>query len=460
MRNKITVILDTNVFDSMNYSFHRGSLKYLEEYIKQGKIELWIHNIAVSETKKHIKAKLSDFVKDLKNNRTFKNVFWADKKYIDILSQLEDDTVIQDGIKAFEEYLARTKARILDNSHVNIDDILKSYFDQTPPFSSGKKSEFPDAIMISSIKKELSSVDELHIIASDDDWRRSFENERKVSVYESLKDFLNFYNKQNEVRVEVETYFKDDSVSDQISREVKSLLDAFSFEVAGRFADESSLTFDQYCEEITNQITNKFEGCALYIEYIDPIFSRSDSDEETEGVIKVQIDSQAIIELECGYFNAEKSIWDPEEKEYIHKVIDFVKESHRIEFTTIINLKATRKKGERIKFYIDSIQLEDVPDQLTFQTLFCVGGSSQNTFRVEKTYKCPRCGKTIRVELIEEAEAASSYERQMGEEIEYQIEHEGICYNCLNNYRITGSVFEYPYNTLNVDNTAIEWENT
>ena len=154
--DKITIILDTNVFDSANYNFQTGSLKYLEEYIAQGKMDLWIHNISVNEAKRHIKAKLFDFIQTIRGNKIFKNTLLLEQKYRDVFASMEEESVVEDGVKAFDDYLTRTKARILNNTCVNIDDILSDYFSQKPPFGSGKKkSEFPDAIMISSISRTL-----------------------------------------------------------------------------------------------------------------------------------------------------------------------------------------------------------------------------------------------------------------------------------------------------------------
>ena len=456
--NKMILVLDTNVFDSMNYNFNNGSLKYLEEYISQGKIELWIHSVTVRETKSHIKNKLSDYVHYIKENRAFKNLLRTDKKYSDIFERVEKDDVIEDGIRVFEEYLARTNARILNASSVNIDDILNDYFEQIPPFSSSKKSEFPDAIMISSIRSELSSVDELHIVASDDDWRKSFEKERKVTIYKTIKEFLNYYNKQNHIRDAVSRYFDDADAAEQLSVYVKDILDSYSFDVEGQFADDDCLVYNQCCEEIASQFTKHFECDSLYVEYIESALSQNDLEDEIEGVVKVQMDSSAIIELECGYFDPENSTWDSEDKEYIHRAIDYVNESHRIEFTTIVTLKVKVKKGEETRFYIDGIQLEDVPQRLTFQTLLYIGDEIDDAFKVEKKYKCPICGKAIRLDLVKEACSTSSNERQMGEEIEYSIEYENVCENCLNGYKITGSIFEYPLKTLNLDDTTIEWE--
>lgn len=459
--DKITIILDTNVFDSANYNFQTGSLKYLEEYIAQGKMDLWIHNISVNEAKRHIKAKLFDFIQTIRGNKIFKNTLLLEQKYRDVFASMEEESVVEDGVKAFDDYLTRTKARILNNTCVNIDDILSDYFSQKPPFGSGKKkSEFPDAIMISSIKNELNSVDELHIVSDDDDWRKSFENERKVSVYKTLKDFLDFYNRQNEIRNAVARYFDNQEVAEKLSTYVKNILDSRSFDVEGQFADDDHLVYNQFCEEITSQFTKQFECGSLYVEYIDPMISQNDSIEETEGVVKVQMDSFATIELECGYFDSENSTWDPEEREYIHRDRNYLIESHGIEFTTIVNLKAKVRKDKDPCFNIDDIQIEDVPQRLNFQTLLCIGDETNETFKIEKVYKCPICSKATRLELIESACGTSSHERQMGEEIEYSIEYESTCENCLNGYKITGSIFEYPRNVLNLDDTQIEWEKT
>lgn len=62
------------------------------------------------------------------------------------------------------------------------------------------------------------------------------------------------------------------------------------------------------------------------------------------------------------------------------------------------------------------------------------------------------CKNEIRVDLISDAtDCVSSSERQMGIKCEYNVDVNGYCPICKNEYQITGEVWEYPENCFNYE---------
>ena len=76
---------------------------------------------------------------------------------------------------------------------------------------------------------------------------------------------------------------------------------------------------------------------------------------------------------------------------------------------------------------------------------------------VSRIYKCPKCGREIKVNLMQEATFTSHNERSMGTEIGYAVNYEGIC-ECRQEFNIQGELYEYPVGALNYDTTKISWK--
>lgn len=66
--------------------------------------------------------------------------------------------------------------------------------------------------------------------------------------------------------------------------------------------------------------------------------------------------------------------------------------------------------------------------------------------------KCPHCNNNNNINLNDYIQDETSYEREMGPEIEYTIECEEFnCKKCDKKFKIEGSIWEYPAGAFNCD---------
>ncbi|MGH1399522.1 MAG: PIN domain-containing protein, partial [Alphaproteobacteria bacterium] len=72
----------------------------------------------------------------------------------------------------------------------DIDGVLNDYFDMKPPFSSKKQSEFPDAIVLSSLENWCKSWRKLYIVSGDPDFENFCSNSKNLIHINSLPDFI------------------------------------------------------------------------------------------------------------------------------------------------------------------------------------------------------------------------------------------------------------------------------
>lgn len=71
----------------------------------------------------------------------------------------------------FEQFIDNAKVTVLSTDGVSIESVFESYFQQTPPFSEGKKKhEFPDAFTVAVLEKWCKDNDEaMYVISGDQD---------------------------------------------------------------------------------------------------------------------------------------------------------------------------------------------------------------------------------------------------------------------------------------------------
>lgn len=93
------------------------------------------------------------------------------------------------------------KATLL-NTGLSIADLFNDYFVLNAPFEDrkGKKSEFPDAAVIMSIKQYLTSTEDasLHVVTDDDGWHNALKDISGVVMYKELKSLLTKISKEQE----------------------------------------------------------------------------------------------------------------------------------------------------------------------------------------------------------------------------------------------------------------------
>ena len=80
-------------------------------------------------------------------------------------------------------------------------------------------------------------------------------------------------------------------------------------------------------------------------------------------------------------------------------------------------------------------------------------------YEFKKTFKCPHCGKTFTVNLIDYLEFTTCDEHGkdgMGFENQYNVDYLGNCPICEKGISITGLVCEYPEGAYNYDDLKIK----
>lgn len=170
------VFLDTNIYMQAKYDFDKGTLLHLKKYSDDGVVNTFKNDIITREVKRHINLDVKLMAAQVKNSI---------KDHPELLNaiSLEEYEMIKTAllsspdrlISAFDSQM--NGAAILSNDGLSVTNLFCDYFDSNFPFegSKDKKSEFPDAVVIMSIKQfmESSETNNLHVVTNDNGWHNA-----------------------------------------------------------------------------------------------------------------------------------------------------------------------------------------------------------------------------------------------------------------------------------------------
>lgn len=161
------ILIDTEVFVREKFDWNSNSFTRLKELVKAGHLRVLTTSITKNEVIRKQREALDNAAKSVKKHEV-------------ILGQLGASTApeILNAPSAaaelellFQKFLTDIKAREVP-LHANLDSLFEGYFAQTPPFSGGKKSEFPDAIVLSSLRNWCSeSGKKIYAVSGDPDFK-------------------------------------------------------------------------------------------------------------------------------------------------------------------------------------------------------------------------------------------------------------------------------------------------
>lgn len=210
MSNRI-IFLDTSILESENY-FEGRNINLLFHLSQQNLIDLKITDIVYREI---INRLTNHIIKATNLFKTQKISFENDARILRNIKTLEGyfkkvdfkkvkENAISEIKQKFEEILKNNSIEIIDTSIANIKEITDDYFATKPPFKEGlKKTEFPDAISINTIKLWcIQNSKECFFISNDKDFEL-YRNSNINCKYNlsSLLEFL--YKENNNIQFEV-----------------------------------------------------------------------------------------------------------------------------------------------------------------------------------------------------------------------------------------------------------------
>lgn len=350
----ISVFIDTNIFDECKYHLEDTSvLKILRKFADDKKIRLYTSNIVLGEVEKHIKDNVSSTYDVLKKQIKEMRKFISPSILVDTPIRPYFDLPLNDGLEdaafaKFYEYICEVGFTVLDNSGVDVNKIVDDYFHCRPPFEDNvkKKSEFPDAIMISKLKEEFGKDNCVWIVSGDNGFQRAFVGLEGFNCLGKLKDLFDIINEQDEKAIydAIKFHLLNDVVLENIEMKIKEKISDGAFEIDGMDCDRKGFCegFD-YDEAFIESISNLSVGL-------------SSVNEVGENTVSVTIECRADISVLCSYDDLDNAAWNSEEKEYIYLERGKVSEDHSVEFESELEFSISSRAND-FTFQLEKIEL-------------------------------------------------------------------------------------------------------
>jgi len=174
-----------------------------------------LFHVSTSVVEREVKSKIESSVKDaISAIQTFRRKARLlssldDEKIKGLFEDIPDEDIYKKSEEVFEEFLDACSTIIVEADGIDAEELLSLYFDRKAPFGDGKKkSEFPDAISILSLKSYLKDEEKIYIVSDDGDLKEYCDGDPKFISVESLDKLLDIYTTHTNVRHEqVKQYF-------------------------------------------------------------------------------------------------------------------------------------------------------------------------------------------------------------------------------------------------------------
>lgn len=351
------VLIDTSAFDRAWNDFSGAISKKIPSFskaIKENNLKLLSHPVLLKETSKHITSdqgdsfrnRINDAINAIRKNQTILKIVPIDtEKVIDTLTNIGLVAQEEDDFKKF--FASSTQLPYGDPAKV-----FEEYFSATPPFaqSGKKKSEFPDAFVITALQSYIADhpQDAVLVVTGDNDWKKALEDNSNIVLCENIDEAIN-------------------AVTGQVSQ-VEELLDKLSDEIEHQLKDKANelwFVVRDYPEAEDVEVSN------IDIVLINwPIILDIKNNE-----ISVQVSIDITADGSTTVLDLNHSIWDSEEKTYIfssYSALHFEEAHGRLD--CIISLTADTSQNWKVSsvevVIPDGIELELDTSKIHFEELF------------------------------------------------------------------------------------------
>lgn len=222
----VEIFLDTNVFESAKFSYSSNTFVNFLQHCKDNEIKLKITDVVKHEVFKRIKSNITEsFEKIDKQNLGVVAASFDMDSNISKLNFIEKLTNKLN--EKFNDFLDDNEIDIL-NSNYDIHELTCQYFNQLSPFTEQKKHEFPDAIILLTIKKYIQDNTYKTIITiSNDKSFKDFSEENGIDNFSLISNALDYLIKHPDVAL-VKAYEKQISaIKDEICKRIEDNKDDF-----------------------------------------------------------------------------------------------------------------------------------------------------------------------------------------------------------------------------------------
>lgn len=228
--------IDTEVFRNYGHKLHSGLFATLTQF-KIAPVDLIFSEIIIRE----VQAQLEEQVRSTKSK--LQKVLSDTVDYLAVTtvnsesaksSLISDDSNKEIAEKLVSDFLSSTGAIEIAAGDVNLNDLIKKYFDHEPPFekTGKKKFEFPDAIALMSLESyAIEKGIKILAVSKDPDWKKYADRSDYIDVVTDLSEAISL----------IQPALESERLFDQIKGDLKDDKSMLALTISDGLTDELSL---------------------------------------------------------------------------------------------------------------------------------------------------------------------------------------------------------------------------
>lgn len=288
------MFIDSSIYIQRNFNFNDHLLGQIARLSANKHINLHISSIVINEVNNNIDDRTKEARSALESLRKKGMILRNIKQYGVVFNNETSNLVSSVVKKQFNDFIDNSKALIIPLQAVSVDKLLEGYFQVVPPFSNGKKSEFPDAINLLALDNWCTTNSEqMYVISTDNDLVDYCKDNVGLHCLDSIDSFLNLVTSSDEYR------------HNFVVNLAEKLFENIEDSISENFEDHGfSLENEDGSVEYINVLSVELEDEINVIEL-----------EEASATLQFEV--IVTFEAEISYTDYENSVYDKEEGKYI-----------------------------------------------------------------------------------------------------------------------------------------------
>ena len=275
------ITLDTCILERENFNLENGLLSKFEQFSRTPDVAFIISEIVLREVIAHMEEKtktaISNYNKALKNG---------------LFYRIACD-ITEEKIKSIKKGDEKTDLQIISAENINIQQIIKQYFNKIPPFSDKKKEEFPDAIALQSLENwAVKKNKKVLVVSFDKDWQAYCAGNKNLICVKTIEEALS-------------SLYKSQSFVLQLLKDIFSGHNKY-VKLMSCINDNIMNSSDRLSINIDVNSSCKYEEDYLEFDFWDVYFPDAESIEiidydEKQKIVSFSISAALIFIVESGY---------------------------------------------------------------------------------------------------------------------------------------------------------------
>ena len=190
------VFIDTQYFVRSGLHFEGAAFKSFKKYCQENELIHISTSVVIHEVDSKINASVKDGLAAIQTFRRKARLLSSigDEQIQGLFVEIPEEEIYRKSSDVFRDFLEGCSTTIIEADHINGEELLSLYFGNKPPFGEGKKkTEFPDAISLLSLKTHLINDEKIYVISDDNDLKSFCTIDPHFISIDTLDKLLDIY---------------------------------------------------------------------------------------------------------------------------------------------------------------------------------------------------------------------------------------------------------------------------